>query len=242
MNPLRPVGRLAYFALLLVAGGLVIGVQLDRQSLKDPHLAPMVPAPLRAEAQERLVEIRYAAGDGPGAYDEARLLVARRPLPAHHLVLLGSAAALDGDADAALAAMELSASRGWRDPVPQVLVAQAALLSGNAGVAADRLTALLAQGVATETVEPLLARALATPDGRRAFAERLAGPGYWHAAFLRLAPTVARPDEFAEVIALARQQGAAPDCNRLRAVAAAFRRAGNAPAAAVLEGGNCAGG
>ena len=230
------IARIAFYALLLAAAGLVIGVQLDRQTIKDPQLAVLVPAPLRAEAQERLVEIHLAMQDGEQAAQEGRVLVARRPLPARHLMLDASAAAMDGQGPSALAAMEVASTRGWREPLPPVLVAQAALLSGNAEVAADRMTALLTQPVEGETIGPIMAALLAMPEGRQAMALRLAGPGYWHDAFLRMAPSAARPQDVAATLVAARDQGAAITCPVMERIAGQLARKGAPDAAAMLEG------
>ncbi|GAA0267031.1 hypothetical protein GCM10009127_03320 [Alteraurantiacibacter aestuarii] len=213
------IGRIAFYGLLLALAGLVVSVQLDRQALDDPQLGLVVPEPLRAVAQERLLEAQLVAGGTAQSAGMARELLRRRPLPARHLVLLAQAAQVSGDTDLAIRALEGAALRGWREPFPQLAVAQAGVISGNYPSAAQRIAALTAMGGYPEETNRLLGIMLDSAEGREALASQMALGGRWTKYFAGQLAQAGTLEQFADTIERARAKGALLDCGQLQAVA-----------------------
>mgnify|MGYP006158981793 CR=1 FL=1 len=90
------IGRIIWFAALAAIALLTAALQLDMQSKKAPGLAPLVPAPLRNEAQSQIVQTALTGEDTKLAVAEAERLVRRRPLPAESLTMLAVAQAKAG--------------------------------------------------------------------------------------------------------------------------------------------------
>lgn len=234
------MGRASYFLVLAVLAIVVAGVQLDRQAYDDPQAATLVPGPFRGVAQQRLLEAAAAQDPASAMLPQARDLVRMRPLPARHLILFAQAAEREGERELALAALEVAATRGWREPGPQLAVAQAGMLSGNYPASAQRLAALVATGAAAEEADLLLAAMLAEEGGREALADLLRGEGSWKRYFVQRLAATGSYEELAETIAMAWDRGAVLDCAQIRPVAERFLRDGRAELANRIWQGDCA--
>ncbi len=232
--------RAIYFLVLAALAAVVTGVQLDRQAYGDPQAASLVPGPFRGVAQQRLLEASAAQDQAPAMLSQARDLVGKRPLPARHLLLFAQAAEREGERDLAIAAIEVAAARGWREPGPQLAVAQAGLLSGNYPASAQRLAALVATGAATEETDLLLAAIMAEQGGREALADLLTGEGAWKRYFIQRLAAVGGDGDLAETIAMARDRGAVLDCAQVRSVAERFLAEGRQDLADITWRGDCA--
>lgn len=220
--------RIAWTTMLGVLALLAVLAQLDRTARFAPAISASIPAPMRGFAQQRLTEGAIIAGDAERSMALARHLVRIRPAPAEHLSLLARAELLSGNQDAALAALQEAGMRGWRDPVSQRAMAEAALASGSYEVAAQRIAALLATGAfERQEVEPMVVRLAQSSGGRSALAQAMAAGGYWQRNFVGPAASYLPPEHFAELIALAQQYGAALSCDHLQAAAQRFERRGN---------------
>ncbi|UAB78230.1 hypothetical protein INR77_00275 [Erythrobacter sp. SCSIO 43205] len=216
------ITRIIWFAALLVVAGVCIGVQLDRQSRKDPELAQYVPEPFRSSAQRVLTASAVNAGKPEAGLAEARKLVERRPLPAEHLRLLTQAQVAADDAEAGTITIQYAAQRGWRDPYVQLAMVQIALEVGDEAQSARRYAALfMIRGTQEELLEQLGAQVLAEPGGeaRAVLAEIVSGADRWHSIFLQRGARVMPPDAFVEIVTLSAGEGVRFDCRRLEQAA-----------------------
>lgn len=232
--------RITFYTLVLLLAGLVVIVQLDRQSLDDWQIGLAVPEPFRAVSQQRLIEVGLASGESAtGTVKKARQLIRRRPLPARHLVLYAQAAQREGDPDATISALEIAAMRGWREPIPQIAAAQAGLISGNFESAAQRLAAMNAIGGLGDETNGILIAMLAQEQGREAIAAQLAVGGRWTRYFVRQLATTATLEQFADTIGRAWDKGAKLDCDQLLAAAEGNLGNGQDELVARFWPGNC---
>lgn len=235
------MARRLYLLLLALLALGVIGVQLDRQAYRDGQVLHAVPVPFRAVALQRQLEADLGSRqDAPGLLSEARELVRKRPLPARHLLLYAQSAELGGEREQALAALEIAAVRGWREPVPQLAVVQAGLVSGDYAAVAQRLAALVATGAAAEQTNALLGEMMAEAEGREALADLLAGEGTWKRHFVTALRAGGDSDDLAATIALAWARGATLSCDQLRPAALTYLRAGRPDLADSIWQGDCA--
>ncbi|MFO6446947.1 hypothetical protein ACLBKU_07335 [Erythrobacter sp. NE805] len=231
------IGRILWTATLIGVGALTAGLQLDRQAERDPSVAPLVPAPLRAYAQLPITAAALQGTDAAAALAEAETLVRRRPLPAEHLTLLAAAQAKAGEAEAATFSIAVAGERGWRDPVAQEAVLRIALAGGDQAEAARRYAALFRAPATPDALLASLApEVLGEPGGtgQQTFAEVLAAAPRWHAQFLERGPQVLPPAVFAGVATLAVQLGARFPCEQL-GTAGTVLRARDAAAADRLD-------
>lgn len=238
-DALRPALRLGMLALL--AGGVVI-VQTDRRARYVPELAGAVPAGLGGFADEQRLRLSLTTGQGDIAQArvQAADLVQHRPIPADHLTNLAIADALAGDEAGAQAALETASRRGWRDPLPQIASAQAALDQRAYPLAAQRLAALLATGQLADQTQALLLRLVAVPEGREALARLYAGAGYWQPGAMRLLSGSAPPAQFADWTARIRRAGGDPDCAAVANAVERYGREGVAEAGRLFARSGCA--
>ena len=133
------VWSLVWWGALLLVASACIGLQLDRQARRDPALAAMVPPPFRNFSQVHIALETIERNDARRALAESRLLLARSPVPAENLSALALAAAGAQDAPLAERTLLAAAGRGWRDPLAQYFVADAAMRAGETGQASMRL-------------------------------------------------------------------------------------------------------
>ena len=111
--------RYVWISLMVILALLASGAQLDRQSRRNPMLAPLVPSMFRSFAQARQVISTVRSAEPAEALKAAELLVQRRPIPAEHLSLLAIAKARSGDNANAMLLLQMAAQRGWRDSIAQ---------------------------------------------------------------------------------------------------------------------------
>lgn len=211
-------GRIIWFGLLLILAGVCVGVQLDRQSRKDTHLASIVPEPLRSSSQRVITAYALEAGANDMALAEARKLVQRRPMPARHLRLLAQAQFAAGDPEASSITIQYAAKRGWRDPLAQVAMLEIARNVGDRAEAARRFAALFMIRDADQDQLAQIAQDLFAQSGgeeRAVLAEIVGGADRWHAAFLQRGARVLPPDAFAEILKITMGQGVRYECRRL---------------------------
>lgn len=216
------IGRALWLLTLLAVAGVCVGVQLDRQSRKDPQLAAYVPEPFRSSAQRIVAASTIAAGSPEAGLAEARKLVERRPLPAEHLLLLTQAQVAAGEAEAGTITVQYAAQRGWRNPIAQQAMLQIALEVGDKPQAARRYAALfMIRGTEEELLKELGAQVLAEPNGeeRAVLAEIVSGADRWHSTFLQLGARVMPPDAFTEIVQLNTGKGVRFECRRLEQAA-----------------------
>lgn len=239
----RSVSGLAAGALWLAGLGAIavatVGYSLDRQARREPELARLVPAPFRNFAQEALVRRAVDAGDTTGTLTAAELLVSRRPMPGENLEML-ALAALNARQDAqARQAIVTAAARGWRSPVPQLVVAASAFEIRSWDVAGDRLAALWKTLSLDQRTFTLTQGMLAEPRVRARFAYRVAGYQPAVQQFVEWAGTGLQPDVLADMLSRLSKRGAVLDCDDLGRQAGNLASAGNAQAAQALWDGVC---
>ncbi|MEZ5744059.1 MAG: hypothetical protein R3D89_10170 [Sphingomonadaceae bacterium] len=165
---------LVWWGVLALAAVLCAGLQLDRQARRDGSYAELVPAPFRNFAQVLLANRALASGTAEQALRETRLLLARSPIPAEHVTLFALAAASSGDAARAEPALLASAGRGWREPLAQLFVADAALRAGEPQIAAERALGAFMLGQRNAELTALFERLSGTPAGQEALAQWIA--------------------------------------------------------------------
>ena len=232
--------RTGWWALLLALALVAIGVQLDRASRRDAGLAFAVPEPLRGFAFVPLAAEALERDEAGEALALSRALVLARPVSEEHLTLLALAATAAGDGALARRALAEAGTRGWREPLAQAALADAALAAGRPDIAGERLLALWIMGERGVPVAEGLDRVLATAEGRTTVshwmsrtpreAANLAG---WGARALAAQP-------LAQTVKAALAEGAPIGCEGLGAMTHRMLRRGEAGAARLLWSGRCA--
>jgi hypothetical protein len=229
------IGRIVWFTALAALAVLTTALQLDLMARRNPAVAAIVPEPLRAYAQVRIVERAVAGTDGQAALAEARTLVRRRPMPAESLALLAAAEIRAGEEAAGLRTIQIAAARGWREPRSQEAMLRLALANADAPEAARRYVALFLR---TATPDALLTElGPAVLDGPDAAAARdtivavVVGGERWHAAFLRRGVQVMPPAAFAAIAEDSIARGVRFDCGMLKTSLAPLTRRDAAAAA-----------
>ena len=226
------IRRVLLWALLGVLGAIVAVVQIDRQAYHDPAAIALSPPATSVVARQRMIELAILSGRADAATLAAsRHLVRWRPVPAHNLLLYAQSAQLAGEQDRLLPALEVAVSRGWREPLLQVMAGQAALISGDADGAANRIAALIATGAAPEQRRLMLAELLQQAPGRAAFARLFERPGHYSPRLLGALAEVGSPEQLLDIVQRVRQAGIALDCVALRPLAEQWRRHSFAPEA-----------
>lgn len=186
-------------------------------------------------ARQRMIELAIVSGHADGATLAAsRHLVRWRPVPAHNLVLYAQSAQLAGEQDRLLPALEVAASRGWRVPLLQVMAGRAALLSGDADGAANRIAALIATGAAPAERRLMLAELMQQAPGRAALARLFERPGHYSPRLLNSLAEAGSPGQVLAIVRDVRQAGIVLDCEALRALATRWQRHSLDPEAARL--------
>lgn len=221
------IGRIAWFAALLVVAIVAIAVQFDRQSARDPLLAELVPPPFRAFAQTHVAAAAAESGNVNRALAEVRLLVQRRPIPAEHLTLLAVAQTNAGMPEQAGLTIQVAAQRGWREPLAQEAMLRLALAAGDQPEAARRFAALMLRGTTPDDVLQVLGeQTLGEPGGPgcRTMIDIVSAAERWQKTFLRRGAAVIAPDAFAEIVAESIARGAAFDCPVLEQAAKGLAR------------------
>ncbi len=213
------IAAVAWRLFLAAIAVIVVGVQLDRQSERDPGLAGTVPELFRSSAQPWIAASTIAEDDSTQALEEAQRLILRRPLPAEHLRLLSQAQVATGNFDEAALTIQYAAQRGWRDTLSQRAMMELALQAGDMEEAARRFAALFFRG----TISDDQLRAA----GERIFGES-GGPGgatfsaiiadaeRRHGQFVARGSRVLPPNVFIDSLNAIADQGAELDCGALQ--------------------------
>lgn len=216
------IARIVWIAIMAVAALATFQLQLDRETIRRPSLAPMVAGPFRANAQTIVAASALEAQSADEAVREARKLVLRRPIPAESLTMLASAQYKAEQIDEAAATIQIAARRGWREPFAQQIMAQLALGAGDMPEAARRYAALLInQSIPDELLVELGAPILAEPagPGRRTMIAIVTDADRWRTTFLRRGPAVIDPDAFAEIATGSIERGVVFECAGLASAA-----------------------
>lgn len=215
------MGRLIWWAALLVIAVVTIGLQLDKQSEANPSLAPLVPAALRNFAQTNIVAGALDGNDSALALAEARKLVRQRPVPAEYLTLLAVAQTKAGQGEAAALTIQIAGQRGWRDPLAQESVLRLALAAGDKAEAARRYAALfLSDSTPDALLEELGPTVLDEPGGpgQQTMVTIVSGTERWRSVFLRRGVQVMPPAAFTAIVSATMTTGAGYDCAALTQV------------------------
>jgi hypothetical protein len=217
--------RVLLWVLLAALAAIVVIVQIDRQAYHDPAAIAFSPPATSVVARQRMIELALVSGHADAATLAAsRRLVRWRPVPAHNLVLYAQSAQLAGEQDQLLPALEVAALRGWREPLLQVMAGRAALLSGDADGAANRIAALIATGAVPAERRLLLAELMQQAPGRAALARLFARPGYYSPRLWGSLTESGSPQQVLDIARRARQAGIVLDCEDLGVLADRWRR------------------
>ncbi len=134
--------RVAAVAGALAYAALAVGNGLDRMAYTLPDKASRLPALFATNSLEVTGEADLHR-DPHAAVALAERLVAHAPIEPSSTALLGAARAAIDDYAGAESAFRVAGQLGWRVPLTQSYLEAAALDSGDASVAAQRLDALL---------------------------------------------------------------------------------------------------
>ena len=134
----------AWWLALITVALITILAQIDRHARYAPRYSPLVPDSFASFAQTQIAVAAVGSGTQEQALTETKALISKRPIPAENLGLLSGAHARNGDTDRAVLALQLSASRGWRDRGSQIALLELAIEADNGVEAARRFAALLA--------------------------------------------------------------------------------------------------
>lgn len=163
------MGRVAWTGLLLLVAIAATGLQMDRQTTHDNALAYKVPSFARAYALPFLARDAYENGDVEQGLAYSRSLVLRRPIPGENFGLLSYGLFQTGQADAGMAALLISAQRGWRSPFTQTTMVKLALQANDPATAAQRTLALWRTASVMPTTKALTGMLFDAPGGMKAF-------------------------------------------------------------------------
>lgn len=140
------------------------------------------------------------------ALARATALVARRPLPAEHLLLLSAARLRAGDRTGVEQALRLATTRGWRVEAVQLVAARAAIARGDAAAAANRVAALWAIGGSARDLPDLTRAVLALPGGPEALGRQVGRTRVWRDGFIRRTPEFGTPAQVERLLTAAERE------------------------------------
>lgn len=163
---------------------LAVGNGLDRLSAKSPAIARYVPAAFAAQAHRSRAAEALSGEDRLAALELARDAVRSDPADWRASGLLGGALLAAGSPLSADRAFRVAALFGWRDPLTQLHLMNAALKGSQPSLAAMRLDAVLRQDPDHPLRDMILARFESSADGRAALAARLELRPSWTSQFL----------------------------------------------------------
>jgi hypothetical protein len=226
------IARIVWLIAIAMVAAVTTIVQLDRQARFTPGLAASVPEPFRAFAQAHMTTAALTRKDDPrAALEEAKRLIARRPIPAEHLSLLAIAQFQAGEVEQSGLTIQIAAKRGWRDLPAQEAVLRLALAAGDGAEAGRRYGALLLNLKTRDELLNELGPQVFGPRGhpnrasRDAFIDIVAGSDRWLSTLLNRGPQVMPGEAFAEIVIRSRERGAPYACKELnRAVAMLEKR------------------
>lgn len=228
----------AYLTTILLLGYLCVGVQLDYGVEKNAALSRLVPPPFRAEALTPLADAAIAA-QTPAAVSLSKRLVEAQPVAAENLSRLARAYALDEDATKAQEALLAAASRGWRDPLSQIVILESAILTEEWEIVAQRLSAMRKLRFPREVTDPQLQRLASIPQGREKLAEQLAADTLWQGQFARYALDVISSAQYRTIFSSVLEGVQGIDCSTQERVVTELLRAGAGKDAKSLWRGSC---
>ncbi|MEL7691462.1 hypothetical protein [Citromicrobium bathyomarinum] len=225
--------------ILFFAAVVCLGLQLDFATQARPALSPWIPEIFRAHAYQPLTLKDLRNKNTEKARVHARFLIERRPIPAESLTLL-AVASLDAEPAIASRALLASATRGWREPLVQSAVINAALADKDWRVLSERLDALQRTGKIDAIPTNVWNTLLSHDEGRRALADRLAQDPVWMSRFLNMAGRQISANIFAATISEIHSQRGTIDCHELSRTATRLIRQGHSRQASTIWGGDCA--
>lgn len=178
-------GRLGAFISCAIFACAALGSGLDRMA--EVQASPAWTAGGPVHARQDLWRATKAVRDA----DDSAIAVAMRavrsnPASGRALTLLGAAYAQAGQQPDAHAAFLVAARTGWRDPLTQAYLYEAALETGDYISASRRADALLRTEPRAVSAARLLSPLEASGQGRKALAARLAGNPPWRSAYLAM--------------------------------------------------------
>jgi hypothetical protein len=238
-RPITVLAKIAWAFGVLLVGLAAIGLQMDREARSNGAIAAVVPSVFRGFALETLARQAYAAHDDARGLSYSRELVLRRPAPAETLSLLTRGLLVSGRQDAALAALLVTAQRGWRDRFTQQLMVVAAEQADDPTVAAQRLLALWRLGDRDVQVETLTQNALASENALTQFASGISRSDAWGTKFLIWGAGNLSIHALDIVGAALAKNKVAIDCGALSDTVTRLARTGNGAAATRLWSRSC---
>ena len=226
----RTVFNLLWVVVLICIAIAGSAVQLDRQSSRDPHLARAVPDYFRSFAQTQIA-LSALEAESAGADRESAKLLLTRPIPEKHLAIFALAASRSDEPEVSAAALQLAAMRGWREPLVQYYVADAALRSGNAELAAQRILALWMLGNRDGAMKRALSVMLADPVARASTAQWLVETPQYASQFAKWGAANLEESLHPRLLAQASGGGLALGCDTTVEIVQAYLNTGAAEAA-----------
>lgn len=218
--------RGAWFAALGATAIVATFAQFDQQSRSNTGLALLVPRPFQSQAALQLTMLLLGMGNSE-ASSEAETLVRNNPVPAESLTLYGIAANASGKADQAGRAVLLAAGRGWREPLAQATMFEAAMSARNYSAALDRLVALWRVGIRDQRIIEVFQRLAKEEEGREALVERLRTDQAWREGFISWGRYNLGPGEFSQILATGIAKGLSFQCSELADATVGLLRTGD---------------
>jgi len=218
--------RWTWYLGLSVVACIASVAQIDRHAHEVPSLAKVVPKQFRDFALIRQAAVQAVKGKPDDAVVTARDLIAHHPIPAENLTILAIAEQRAGNEAGSADALMLAAQRGWREPQAQRAVALAAMQSGEAEIAADRLSALWRTMGGRPYARDLTEQLFDSPEVRRKFAAKLGSEEPWIQPFLMWSANNLSLSKFATLVEDAHGYGARFDCGLINKTARAFLEQG----------------
>jgi len=197
------VGRIAWTGLLLLVAIAATELQMDRQTTHDTALAYKVPILARAYGLQFLARDAYENGDVEQGLAYSRSLVLRRPIPGENFGLLSYGLFQTGQANTGMAALLISAQRGWRSPFTQTTMVKLALQANDPATAAQRTLALWRTASVMPMTKTLTGMLFDAPGGMRAFTAGMLPRDRWGTDLLIWAIGTQRPVPQLEILSQA---------------------------------------
>lgn len=235
----RRIRRGAWWALLGATGIVAAFAQFDQQSRSNTGLALFVPRPFQSQAALQLTMLLLDMGNGQ-ALSEAETLLRNNPVPAESLVLYGIAANANGKPDQANRAVFLAAGRGWREPLAQAAMFEAAMSAGKQSAALDRLVALWRVGIRDQRIVEVFQRLAKEEEGRKALVERLRTDKAWRDGFISWGRYSLGPREFSQILATGIASGLSFECSELSDATGGLLRMGDLSSVQQVWANKCA--
>lgn len=212
----------------------VIGLELDRASRFDRELARMVPTSFRTFAFGPLIKAEMIAGNFENALALARQQLIARPMPAESVSDLAFAQLANGLTEEGVRTYEVAATRGWRDPDTQLMMASFAAENTEWDEAAKRLAGFLAANSRTPQRDAAALQLLTRPELIRALGRLLGRNPVWRERVLAWSASELSPAALAQMVTAGTSSGARFDCHRIADYARAAFEGGDANAGSII--------